>query len=387
MILSQDDFEGKYWAEHYRRWHASGDIPEALDREVVGNLRSKRWQQEYDAAAELYTRSLFEDLSGLNFEFHPLLQDKTPDFRLWTKYRTPVLADVKVLHNGPISYSAKQQKDYVQLAQEANDIATDHFATDVLSIEGTRSVVGINGGTVAVNKILSKIRATANRLENTYCDLPDLLTWEPQYLDKMRSATRHIAFRELEISLELQVAFYLRSDETVEHRRLRDLKRQGKLGVASSYCDQPARRLRVAIDKKVSYLSEFNVNRSRKDQLPYVVVIFDTDSMVLEQDLETALYGPSEGYDLAPRSLNEDLYEWQQRNSLSPTVSYGEGLFMNRKKEFLAVLMCSGNIQSPLACEMSMWLNPYASISYIPQPLFRLKTYSLSRRIVCTPSA
>ena len=387
MMLSPEDLEGKCWAEYYRRWHASEEVPEALDREVVRNLLSKGWKQEYDTAAELYTRSLFEDLRGLKFEFHPLLRDKKPDFMIWTNSGKRVLVDVKVLHNSPISYIAEQQEDYIFLTQKAKTIATDHFAIDVLSIEGTRSVVGINGGPVAINKILSKIRATANDLENKHLAVPDLLTWEPQFLDKMRSATRHLAFREFDISLELEVAFYLKKDETDVHLTLRDLKRQGKLDVASTYNDRHDRRLRAAIHKKVSYLSEFSVDQTGEDQLPYVVVIFDADAAIDELDMETALYGPSVGYDLAPRSSHEDLYQWQQRNRLGPTVSYGEGLFTSRKKQFLAVLMCAGNIRFPLACEMSMWLNPYASILGIPQPLFRLKTHSLSRRIVCTPPA
>ena len=386
MMLSPEDLVGKYWADYYRRWHASSEVPEALDREVVGKLRSTDWEREYDAAAELYTRSLFEDLGGLKFAFQPVLQGKTPDFMLWTQFGKGVIADVTVLHNGPISHLEKQQEDYDLLRQKASAIETEHFATNVLSITGTRSVVGMPGGSVALAKILHKVRESSNKLEQRYCKAPNLLTWEPQFIDKVRSATRHLAFPELDISLELEVAFCLKEDQTDEHLTLRDLQRDGKLGVASPYSDDPDRRLRTAIRGKVSYLTRLRHPQSEKDELPYMVIIFDGDSYSIDElDMERVLYGPSVGYDLEPRSLNEELYQWKQRNGLGSAESYGEGLFTSRKSGFLAVLKCTGDIRLPLACEMSMWVNPYASLFGIPQSLFRLKTYSLNRRIDCTP--
>ena len=51
MMLSPEDLVGKYWADYYRRWHASSEVPEALDREVVGKLLSKDWEREYDAVS------------------------------------------------------------------------------------------------------------------------------------------------------------------------------------------------------------------------------------------------------------------------------------------------------------------------------------------------
>ena len=36
MMLSPEDLVGKYWADYYRKWHASSEVPVALDREVVG---------------------------------------------------------------------------------------------------------------------------------------------------------------------------------------------------------------------------------------------------------------------------------------------------------------------------------------------------------------
>ena len=156
MMLSPEDLVGKYWADYYRKWHASSEVPEALDREVVGKLRSKALEREYDAAAELYTRSLFEDLGGLKFAFQPVLQDKTPDFMLWTQSGKGAIADVTVLHNGPISYLEKQQEDYVLLMQKASAIETEHFATYVLSITGTRSVVGMQGDPWRLPKYCTK---------------------------------------------------------------------------------------------------------------------------------------------------------------------------------------------------------------------------------------
>ena len=388
MILSPQDLVGKYWADYYRKWHASGKVLEPLDREVVGKLLSKGWEREYDAAAELYTHNLLQDLEGLKFEFHPVLGGKNPDFLLWNQFGKGVLADVRALHSGPITYLEKQQEDYVLLRRRASEIETRHFAIEVLWINGTRSVIGKHGGPVAFNKLLYKVRETIGELEQRYRKIPGLLMWEPQFTGKVRSATRRFAYPELDISLELEVAFYLKEDETDEHLALKDLQREGKLGVASSYSDAPYHRLQAAIDEKTSYLTKLQYAQSEGEKLPYIVIIFDADSYSIdEMDMERALYGPSVGYDLEPRPLNEGLYQWKRRNRLGSAESYGEGVFTNRRNDFLAVLKCAGDIRSPLSCEMSMWINPYASLFKIPQSLFRLKTYSLSRRIDCTPPA
>ena len=386
MILSREDLAEKYWGDDYLRWHANSEVPEALDREVVGKLLSKGWEQEYDAAAELYTRSLFEDLKGLKFEFHPVLQAKTPDFRLWTPFGKAVIADVRVLHNSPISHLERQQEDFVRLRQKAYEIESEHFATHIRSISGTRSVVGVGGGPVAIGKVMLKLRETIEELEQTFGKIPDFLTWEPQFMDSMRSATRRIAFPELDISLELDVAFYLKEDEQDDHLAFRELERQGKIGVASPYSDDPDRRLRDAIGEKTSYLEKVGHSQSEEDLLPYMVILFDAHS-IDEMDMEKVLYGPTVDYDLAPHSMNEDLCQWTLRSWLGSAVSYGEGLFTSRRKNFLTVLKCTGDIRFPLNCEMEMWVNPYASLFGIPQTLFRLKTYSLSRRIDCTPPA
>ena len=386
MILSPQDLVGKYWADYYRKWHASSKVPEALDREVVGKLLSKGWEREYDAAAELYTHSLLQDLGVLKFEFHPVVGGKNPDFLLWNQFGKGALADVRALHSGPITYLEKQQEDYVLLRQKASEIETRHFAIEVLWINGTRSVIGKRGGPVAFDKLLYKVRETIGELEQRYCKVPDLLMWEPQFTGKVRSATRRFAFPELDISLELKLAFYLKESETDEHLALKDLQREGKLGVASSYSDAPYHRLQAAIDEKASYLTKLQYPQSEGEKLPYIVIIFDADSYSIdEMDMERALYGPSVGYDLEPRPLNEGLYQWKRRNRLGSAESYGEGVFTNRRNDFLAVLKCTGDIRSRLSCEMSMWINPYASLFRIPQSLFRLKTYSLSRRIDCTP--
>ena len=385
-MLSREDLAEKYWADDYLSWHANGEVPEALDREVVGKLLSKGWEQEYDAAAELYTRSLFEDLKGLKFEFHPELQANTPDFRLWTQFGKAVIADVRVLHNSPISHLERQQEDYVLLRQKAHVIATEHFATQILSISGTRSVAGVGGGPVAINKIIQKVRESIDELEQRFGETPSFLRWEQTFMGNIRSAKRRITFPELDISLDLDVAFYLKEDEQDDHLAFRELERQEEIGVASSFSDAPDRRLRDAIGEKTSYLEKVVHSQSAEDRLPYMVILFDVHSTD-ETDMEKVLYGPSIGYDLSPRFMNEDLYQWTLRCGPGSAVSHGEGLFTNRRKNFLAALNCTGDIRSPLNCEMAMWVNPYASLFRIPQSLFRLRTYSLTRRIDRTPPA
>ena len=357
-------------------------MPEAVDREVVGKLLSWGWEQEYDTAAELYTHSLFEDLQGLRFEYHPEFQGKVPDFALWTQFEHRVLADVKVLHNGPITYAEKEQEDYVLLRQKAQGIETDHFGVEVLWVRGSRSK---SGGPVALQRILRRVREAADEIEQTYRKVKALPTWGPEFKDRLRRITSSLAFPELGINLELNVALYLKEDETDEHRTLRRLQREGRIGVASVWNGDSVNRLTSALSEKASYLTGIRRPESDNDRLPYIVVIFDTDPYSIDEvDMQNALYGASVGYDLQPLSLNQDLYQWEQRNAFGSAISYREGLFTSRKSDFLAVLHCAGDIRLPSACEMSMWINPYASIFQIPQSLFRLKTYSLRSRIDCT---
>ena len=54
---------------------------------------------------------------------------------------------------------------------------------------------------MALAEILHKVWESIKELEQGYCKAPNLLTWEPQFIDKVRSATRHLAFPELDISL------------------------------------------------------------------------------------------------------------------------------------------------------------------------------------------
>ena len=111
------------------------------------------------------------------------------------------------------------------------------------------------------------------------------------------------------------------------------------------------------------------------------------DSSVDPMDMEKVLHGSSIGYDLGSGTLNKELRQWTQRSRQGTAVSYEEGLFNGRHKGFLAVLKCTGDFRNANGCELSIWVNPYADLFRIPQPLFPLKTYSLSRQIDCTPPA
>ena len=112
MELLEQDLRGKYWEDDYRRWHATGVVTESADKDLAGKLLSGNWQQEYSAAAELWMRTRFELLEGLNFEFQPSLLGKTPDFLIRDRLRRGVVADVTVLHSGPLWDLVLQQQEY-----------------------------------------------------------------------------------------------------------------------------------------------------------------------------------------------------------------------------------------------------------------------------------
>ena len=202
----------------------------------------------------------------------------------------------------------------------------------------------------------------------------------------MRSATRRLVFPELSIDLDLYVSFFLKRDETEDFRNRRRREEEGAIGVVSSFSDDAGKRVENVLRRKVSYLGEFHGEEAGSGRLPYLVMIFDPDSSVDRIDMETALYGSSMGYDLGSGSLNEDLWQWARRGGRKEAVSYGEGLFNGRHSRFLGVLKCTGDFRVTDGWELSMWVNPYASYFSVPQPLFRLKTYSLNRQVECTPS-
>ena len=387
MELSEQDLRGKYWEEDYRRWHATGSVMESADRDLAGKLLLGNWQQEYSAAAELWMRTRFEQLEGLSFEFQPSLQGKTPDFLTRDRLGRGVVADVAVLHSGPLWDSDSQQQDFQDLRQRTFRVETEHFATSVLSIEGSRSVSGRGGGPVAINKILHEVRKTANEVERKYSQHADWLSWEPQWMDGVRSAMRRLAFPQLAIDLKIDVAFYLKEDETDRQRAFRKLEDDGAVCVMSTFADDPGKRLEGVLNRKISYLRKFNDPEAETQALPYMVIIFDPDSSADPMDMEKVLHGSSIGYDLGSGTLNKELRQWTQRSRQGTAVSYEEGLFNGRHKGFLAVLKCTGDFRNANGCELSIWVNPYADLFRIPQPLFQLKTYSLSRQIDCTPPA
>lgn len=387
MELSEQDLQGKYWEENYRRWHASGSVTKAADKDVAGKLLSGDWQQEYSAAAELWIRTRFELLEGLNFEYQPSLQRKTPDFLIRDRLGRGVVADVAVLHSGPLWDIDLQQLEYQELRREIHKVETEHFASSVLSIEGSRSVKGKRGGPVAINRIVGEVRKSASEMEQHYSHHPYWLVWEPQWMDGVRSAMRTLTFSQLAIDLEIEVAFYLKEDETDEHRAFRKLEDDGAIDVMSGFSDEPGKRLEDVLNRKIRSLRKFDDPKAETQKLPYMVIIFDPDSSVDLMDMEKVLHGSSKGYSLGTGRLYDDLRQWTQRNGQEEAVSYEEGLFTGRRKGFLAVLKCTGNFRYADSCEPSIWLNPYASLFGIPQPLFRLKTYTLSRHIDCTPAA
>ena len=385
MELSEQDLRGKYWEEDYRRWHATGLVTESADKDLVGKLLSGNWQQEYSAAAELWMRTHFEELEGLSFEFQPSLQGKTPDFLIRDRLGRGVVADLAVLHSGPLWDIDPQQQEYQDLRQRICRVETEHFATSVLSIEGSRSVSGRGGGPVAINKILHEVRETANEVERKYSQHDNWLNWEPQWMDGVRSAMRRLAFPQLSIDLAIEIAFYLKEDETDKHQALRKLEDDGAVGVMSTIADDSGKRLNGVLNGKISYLRKFNDQESETRTMPYMVIVFDPDSSIAPMDMETVLHGLSMEYDLGSGTLNKELRQWTQRSSQGSAVSYEEGLFNGRRKGFLGVLKCTGDFRFAKSCEPSVWVNPYADLFRIPQPLFQLKTYSLSRQIDCTP--
>ena len=300
MELSQQDLQGKYWEADYRRWHNTGLVTESADRDLVGKLLSGKWQQEYSAAAELWMRTHFERLTGLRFEFQPSLQGKTPDFLIRDRLERAVVADVAVLHSGPLWDIDSQQREYHDLRQRIGRIETEHFATSVLSIQGSRSVSGRGGGPVAISKILHEVRKTANALEQNYSQHPYWLSWEPQWMDGVRSAMRRLVFPQLAIDLMIEVAFYLKEDETDKHRAWRKLEEEMAVGVMSTYTDDSSKRLNDVLDGKISYLRKFIDPEAESQTLPYMVIVFDPDSSVAPMDVERVLHGSSMGYDLGP---------------------------------------------------------------------------------------
>ena len=380
MLLTDSDLEGKYWADDYRKWHASEKVLSSLDKAFVGRLSSKGWEQEYAAAAELYTRSLFESLGELKFQFQPELQGKTPDFLLHNPFGS-IVEDVTVLHGGAMSEALEQQDDYRLLTQKLMDIDSSTFAVEVSSAEGSRASQGRGGGQVSFKRILHPIRAWIRKQEN-YLKSPSELQWQQSW-DGNQYWNEYFGFEELGIDLRLLVRLQLKEEETKEQRKFRQMLHEGKIRVSPVSVDNPDDRLEVALKKKMSYLEEFKNPQSEKF-LPYIVIVFGADSFSSDKDqLEKVLYGASTGYALDWSTDFEELRQWQHRRD-QEIVSYSEGLFTNRKRNFLAVLACKGYVPCPDSCEMSLWINPYASYFQIPQSLFQLKTYTLDRQIVST---
>ena len=387
MQLSEQDLQGKYWEWDYRSWHSTGLVRESADKDLAGKLLSGDWQQEFSAAAELWMRTRLERLDGLSFEFQPKLHGKTPDFLFRDRLGCGVVADVAVLHSGPLWDLDFQQQEYQTLRQRIFKVETEHFATSVLSIEGSRAVMGRGGGPVAIDKILHEVHKTANELERKYSQHPNWLSWEPQLIDGVRSVMRRLSFSKLAIDLVIEIVFYLKEDETDKHQALRKLEGSGAIGVMSTITDDPGKRLTNLLDGKISYFRELNDQDAEIQKLPYMVIVFDPDSSVAAMDMEKVLHGLSIGYDLGLGNMHEELRQWIHRGSPRSAVSYEEGLFNGRHKAFLAVLKCTGDFRNANGCEPSMWVNPFANLFRIPQPLFQLKTYSLSRQIDCTPPA
>ena len=381
MLLTDSDLEGKYWADDYRKWHASERVLLTMDKEFVRRLSSKGWMQKYDAAAELYTRSLFESLGELKFQFQPQLQGKTPDFLLNNQFGESVVADVTVLHGGAAYESEEQQEDHQCLSQKIMDEETANFAPVISFMSGSRRVKGRGGGPISFKRILHPIRAWIRKQED-YLKSPSELQWQQSW-DGNQYWNEYFEFGELGIDLRLLVRLRLKEAETKEQQKLRQMLQEGKIRVGPVSVDNPDERLEVALKKKMSYLEEFKNPQSEKI-LPYIVIVFGADLLSPDKDqLEKVLYGASTGYALDWGTDFEKLRQWQQRRN-QEIVSYSEGLFSNRKRNFLAVLACKGYVPCPDSCEMSLWINPYASYFQIPQSLFQLKTYTLDRQVVST---
>ena len=382
MLLTDTDLEGKYWADDYRKWHAFQEVPPSLDKAFVGRLSSKGWEREYDDAVELYTRSLFESLGELKFQFQPELQGKTPDFLLHNPFGS-IVADVTVLHGGAMSEALEQQDDYRLLTQKLMDINSSTFAVEVSSAEGSRASQGRGGGQVSFKKLVRPVREWVRKQERQYASDPDMLWWEHTWY-----GTRHLSeffsFTDLGIDLKFSVELCLKSEESDEERKLRQYKYSGDIGVASGSVDDTDDKLEGALKKKMSYLEDLVRSLSNDGSLPYIIIVFSSNSFTPDsEDIKKVLYGTSTSYDLTSGSLFHDLRQWQLRAG-QELRSYSEGVFANRRRDLLAVLICKGNIEFPESCEMSMWVNPYASCFSIPQSLFQLRTYTLDRQVVST---
>ena len=386
MQLSEQDLGGKYWAKDYRRWQASGLVEESDDREVAGKLMSGDGKLEYSAAAELWMRTHCEELEGLRFDFHPSLQGKTPDFVFWNAYGGRVVVDVAVLHSGPMWGVEAEQQEFQDVRRRIHGVETEHFGVNVLSMEGNRSVKGRGGGSVAVRRVVHEVRERVKELEGRYGGDLSWVGWEPQWLKGMRSVTCRVCFPELDIDLTLQVAFYLKGDETEEFLSFRRLEDSGKIGVISGFNGDGVQRLDNVVRGKSSYLSGLTSGQGESEGLAYMVIVFDPDSSVEPMDVESALHGSSMEYDVGSGPLRDDLRQWARRGSRGVAVSYGEGVFTGRRRRLLGVVKCTGDFRIAGACELSLWVNPYADYFSVPQPLFRLKTYSLNRQVECTRS-
>ena len=382
MLLTDADLEGKYWADDYRKWHAFQEVPSSLDRDFERRLSSKGWEQEYDAAAELYTRSVFESLGELKFEFQPKFQDKTPDFLLHNQFGESVVADVTVLHGDAISESLEQQSDYLTLTKRLMDIDSSIFAVEVSSAEGSRSSQE-SGGPVSFEQLVRPVREWVRKQEQQYSDDPNMLWWNHTWYGT-RYLSEIFSFKNLGLDMELSVELCLKSEESDEERKLRQYKYNGGVGVGSGSVDNSGDRFELALKKKISYLKKFKHPQSEKGSLPYIIVIFSPYSFTPDsEDIKKVLYGTSTSYDLTSGPSLHDLRQWQFRAG-QELRSYSEGIFTNLRRDLLAVLVCKGQIAYPESCEMSMWVNPYADCFSIPQSLFQLKTYTLNREIVCT---
>ena len=346
---------------------------------------SKGWEQEYDTATELYTRSLFESLGELRFEFQPELQGKTPDFLLHNPFGR-IVADVTVLHGGAMSESVEQQDDYRLLTQKLMDIDSSIFAVEVPFAEGSRSSYGRGGKQVSFKRLVRPVHEWVRKQERQYASDPEMLWWEHTWY-----GTRHLSeffsFTDLGIDLKFSVELCLKSEESDEERKLRQYKYSGDIGVASGSVDDTDDKLEGALKKKMSYLEGLVRSLSNDGSLPYIIIVFSSNSFTPDkEDVEKVLYGPSTGYSLNSGPRFDNLRQWELR-AQKGLHSYSEGIFTNRRKDLLAVLVCKGHIAYPESCEMAMWANPYASYFSIPQSLFQLRTYTLDRQIVSTPPA
>ena len=108
----------------------------------------------------------------------------------------------------------------------------------------------------------------SKKLERRYGEDSSWLGWEPQWLEGMRSATRRVCFPELNIDLTMQVAFYLKGDETEEFQNFRRLEDAGKIGVGSGFTDDAGKRLDDVVRAKSSYLSELANGEGESGGLP-----------------------------------------------------------------------------------------------------------------------